>query len=164
MPRPYASGAPARHNGRVRAAHYRFDHSWHVDAGADAVLALLEDVRGYARWWPSVRVVDGPEASGAREARLVVRAPVGYRIRIALREVERAPGELRAAISGDLAGWCAWRVTPEGAGARVDFAQEVEAVAPLLRAASPALHRAFAEQHASVMRRAELGMRAALGR
>ncbi|MGC5076538.1 SRPBCC family protein [Agrococcus sp. DT81.2] len=142
--------------------HYRFDHSWHVDAGADAVLALLEDVRGYGAWWPAVRVTGG-SLGAARTADLEVRAPLGYRLRITLTEEEvQRPGELRAVIRGDLDGWSSWRVTPERAGSRIDFAQEVEARGPVLRAASPLLHGLFARQHAAVMRSAEHGMRAAL--
>ena len=140
--------------------HYRFDHSWHVGAGADAVLALLEDVRGYGAWWPAVRVTGGSDA--VRTADLEVRAPLGYRLRITLTEQDRRPGELRAAISGDLDGWSSWRVTPEGGGSRVDFVQEVEARGRVLRAASPLLHGLFTRQHAAVMRSAEQGMRAAL--
>ncbi len=141
--------------------HYRFDHSWHVDAGADAVLALLEDVRGYGAWWPAVRVTGGSDA--ARTADLEVRAPLGYRLRITLTEEEvQRPGELRAVIRGDLDGWCSWRDTPEGAGSRIDFAQEVEVRGAVLRAASPLLHGLFARQHAAVMRSAEHGVRAAL--
>lgn len=143
-------------------SHYRFDHSWHVDASPDAVLALLEDVRGYGAWWPSVRVTGGSLAAEHRTADLEVRAPLGYRLRIALTEQERSPSELRAAIGGDLEGWCSWRVAPEGAGTRVDFAQEVEARQPLLRAASPLLHGAFAHQHGAVMRAAERGLCTAL--
>lgn len=138
---------------------FRFDHAWHVEAGADAVLALLEDVPGYARWWPGVRVVDGRAVPGAREARLVVRAPLGYRIRITIREAARHRGELRATISGDLEGWCAWCVTGEGARSRVDFTQQVEVRAPLLRAASRLLHGPLARQHGAVMRAAADGMR-----
>ncbi|MGM1029298.1 MAG: SRPBCC family protein [Actinomycetota bacterium] len=142
--------------------HYRFDHSWHVDAAPDAVRALLGDVRGYGAWWPAVRVTGGSLEGTAHAADLEVRAPLGYRLRIALAERERGPLELRAAIGGDLEGWCSWRIQPEGAGTRVGFAQEVEARAPLLRAASPLLHGAFARQHGAVMRSAERGMRAAL--
>jgi hypothetical protein len=150
----------ARGNDERMRTHYRFDHSWHVDAGADAVLALLEDVGGYGAWWPAVRVTGGSDA--ARTADLEVRAPLGYRLRITLTEQEPRPAELRAAISGDLDGWSSWRVTPEGGGSRVDFAQEVEARSRTLRAASPLLHGLFARQHAAVMRSAERGMRAAL--
>ena len=143
--------------------HYRFDHSWHVDASADAVRALLEDVRGYGAWWPAVRVTGGSLAGDARAADVEVRAPLGYRLRITLTEdpISQA-GELRAAIGGDLDGWCSWRATPEDSGTRVEFTQEVEARHGLLRAASPLLHGAFARQHAAVMRSAEHGMRARL--
>jgi hypothetical protein len=147
--------------------HYRFDHSWQVDAGADAVLALLEDVRGYGAWWPAVRVTGGSLAAGARTADLDVRAPLGYRLRITLTESApagnpRAPVELRAAIAGDLDGWCSWRVEPEAGGTRIQFTQEVEVRARLLRAVSPLLHGVLARQHAAVVRSAERGLRAAL--
>ncbi|MFA4840410.1 MAG: SRPBCC family protein [Agrococcus sp.] len=146
--------------------HYRFDHSWHVGAGADAVLALLEDVRGYGAWWPAVRVTGG-SLGAARTADLEVRAPLGYRLRITLtaeeaEDAEARPRELRAAMGGDLEGWCSWRVTPDRGGSRVDFAQEVEVRARPLRAASPLLHGAFARQHAAVIRSAERGMRRVL--
>lgn len=140
---------------------YRFDHAWHVGATPDAVMALLEDVRGYGAWWPAVRVTGGSPGE-PRSADLKVRAPLGYRLRITLTEQERLPGELRAAIGGDLDGWSSWRVTPEGDGSRVDFAQAVEVRGGLLRAASPLLHGLFARQHAAVMRSAEHGMHAAV--
>lgn len=142
---------------------YRFDHSWHVDAVPDAVLALLEDVAGYERWWPGLCALGGRAAApGPREAELEVRAPAGYRIRLTLRETAARSGELRARIAGDLDGWCAWRVTPDGPGARVDFSQEVEARRPLLRLGSALLRGALQRQHARVMERAAAGMREAL--
>lgn len=144
-------------------AHYRFDHSWRVEARPDAVLALLEDVGGYGGWWPAVRVTGGSLAAGSRSGDLEIRAPLGYRIRITLTEdAAQRPGELRALISGGLEGWCSWRATSDGAGTRVDFAQEVDVRAPALRLASPVLHGVLAGQHAAVMRAAEHGMRATL--
>lgn len=150
--------------------HYRFDHTWRVDAARDAVLALLEDVRAYGSWWPAVRVTGGSVGPSGRSADLEVRAPLGYRLRITLTEQHEAagqpgradPGALRAAIGGDLEGWCSWRVAPDGVGTRIDFAQEVEVRQPLLRLASPLLHGAFARQHAAVIRAAESGLRTAL--
>ncbi|ROR65698.1 SRPBCC family protein [Agrococcus jenensis] len=149
--------------------HYRFDHAWQLDAAPEAVLALLEDLSGYGAWWPAVRVTGGSLTAGARTADLEVRAPLGYRLRITLAEDaheaggEPLPHELRAAISGDLQGWCAWRVEPEGVGTRVAFAQEVQVRQRVLRALSPLLHGALARQHGAVMRSAEAGMRRALG-
>ncbi|GAA3592637.1 SRPBCC family protein [Agrococcus terreus] len=147
-------------------ARYRFGHAWHVDAAPERVRALLEDVARYDAWWPAVRVVGGAAGtdpgSGARAARLVVTAPLGHRLRI--RVVEAAPRdrELRAAIHGDLEGWCAWRVEPDGDGSLVRFAQHVEARASLVRLATPLLRRVLERQHAAVMRAAADGMRAAL--
>lgn len=145
------------------ARSWRFDHTWRVDADAEAVLALLEDVRGYGTWWRAVRVTGGSAAAGARTGDLEVRAPIGYRIRITLTEQEpQGRGELRAAISGDLEGWSSWRVTREGAATRVDFTQEVDVRDRGLRAVSPLLRAALTRQHDAVMRSAERGMRAAL--
>ncbi|MET4098649.1 hypothetical protein ABIB37_000886 [Agrococcus sp. UYP10] len=149
--------------------HYRFDHAWQLDAAPEAVLALLEDLSGYGAWWPAVRVTGGSSGTGARTADLEVRAPLGYRLRITLTEdahpagSEPLPHELRASISGDLQGWCAWSVEPEGVGTRVRFAQEVQVRQRVLRALSPLLHGALARQHGAVMRSAEAGMRRALG-
>ena len=146
-------------------ARYRFGHAWHVDAAPERVRALLEDVARYDAWWPAVRVVDGsaPEAgTGARAARLVVTAPLGHRLRIRLVEAPPRDRELRATIRGDLEGWCAWRVEPDGDGSLVRFAQHVEARAPLVRLATPLLRRVLERQHAAVMRAAADGMRAAL--
>jgi hypothetical protein len=144
--------------------HYRFDHAWRVDAAPDAVLDLLEDVRRYGEWWPAVQVTGGSLAAPARTADLEVRAPLGYRLRITVTEQGSSgdQDELRAAISGDLEGWCSWRVTPDGVCTRIDFAQEVEVRQRVLRAASPLLHGAFARQHAAVIRSAESGLRTAL--
>ncbi len=151
-------------------ARYRFGHAWHVDAAPGRVRALLEDVARYDAWWPAVRVVGGDARTDAgtdagmdaRTARLVVTAPLGHRLRIRLVEAAPRDRELRAAIHGDLEGWCAWRVEPDGDGSLVRFAQHVEARAPLVRLATPLLRRALERQHAAVMRAAADGMRAAL--
>lgn len=141
---------------------YRFHHAWSVTADAIAVRALAEDVAGYGAWWPAVRVLEatgGPRRSGVVE----VRPPLGYRIRIRLTEQPSTEHELRAAVSGDLEGWCAWSIRAEGPVTRVAFDQAVVARALPLRLARPA-RRLLEGQHAAVLRAAETGMRAALER
>ena len=81
-----------------------------------------------------------------------------------MRPVERSePGQVEPTRPGDTGTWRRLNtLSPEGAGSRIDFAQEVEVRGPVLRAASPLLHGVFARQHAAVMWSAEHGMRAAL--
>lgn len=143
-------------------SHYRFGHAWHVAAAPERVRALVEDVGRYGEWWPAVRVLRGGGAPGSRTAEAVIAAPLGYALRIRLAEAAPRGDELRAAIAGDLEGWCAWWLVPRGDGTAVRFAQEVEVRAPLLRLASPLAHRALARQHGAVLRAAADGMRAAL--
>ncbi|MCH1881493.1 SRPBCC family protein [Agrococcus sp. ARC_14] len=142
--------------------HYRFGHQWQVQASADAVRALLEDVRGYGDWWPGVRVVADASTPGRRAADLEVRAPLGYRIRITITEAPGRPDALRARITGDLEGWCTWRIAATPTGSRIVFGQQVEARSRLLRLLSPLLHHRLSGQHARVMRGAADGMRRAL--
>ena len=143
--------------------HYRFGSTWIVTSSTDAVRALLEDVRGYGAWWPGVRVVEDVSSATRRAARLEVRAPIGYRIRITIIESLTADDELRVLMRGDLHGWCMWRMVPVRGGTRVAFAQEVEAQSRPLRLASPVFHHMLAAQHERIMQAAETGMRRALG-
>lgn len=153
---------------------YRFHHAWVVRADADAVRRLVDDVAGYGAWWRSVRVLGGDLGSpslasqGSRSGELEVRPPLGYRIRIRLEELPSASAagaedELRASVSGDLEGWCAWRLAPAPRGTAVFFDQEVVARALLLRLARP-VRPLLQAQHAAVLRHAEAGMRRALER
>jgi carbon monoxide dehydrogenase subunit G len=137
---------------------YRFDNEWHVRAPRDQVYATLADVEGYERWWPQVREIHRIDPT---KGRVRVRSLLPYTLDLVLaRAVEdEAHGILRVDITGDLLGWCGWRVSDAGAGTRARFSQEVEVTAPILMRAPFAIRPLLRGNHAHMMRSGERGLR-----
>jgi hypothetical protein len=138
--------------------HYRFRSAWRLDAPPTAVYAALARVERYPDWWPQVRYarpVDGDTID------LLIRSvlPVEIRMRAHSSRRDPAAGILEARISGDLAGFSRWTVTPRGGGTRAVFEEIVDAGAhPVLRRwafARPAFHA----NHALMMWHGRLGLR-----
>lgn len=111
---------------------FAFAESWLVAAPVDDVAATLVDLEHYPRWWPQVRAVAklGPDTAWVR-----CRSTLPYTLDLVLDAVSRTPPVVEVAIGGDLDGFARFTLTPEGAGTRLDFAQEV-AVRGLLALAS----------------------------
>ena len=65
-------------------------------------------------------------------------------------------------IDGPIRGFAQWQLTPEGAGTRLDFDQQVEAVARAFRWASYVARPVLAANHTWMMRGAERGLAARL--
>jgi len=137
---------------------YRFDNQWHVGAPPDRVYAALADVDGYARWWPQVREIDRIDVDTGR---VRIRSLLPYSLDLVLtRDAQNEThGILRVLVDGDLHGWCAWQLTPEGTGTRAVFSQEVEVASPMLRRAPFAIRPLLRGNHAHMMRSGERGLR-----
>lgn len=162
------SGRRAQGGPEARGARdlYAFRTLWRVPASADRVWHELErTISGAAEpWWPGVHI----EAPAARlepgqAIGLVVRAPLGYRLRCTLRVrsvAERA--WLIADSEGDLAGVGRIRVRPAGGGTEIRIWWDVRVQRPWMRALSPVLRPVFSAAHALVMRVGEHGLRRAL--
>lgn len=153
------------------AASYSFVSRWSVPAPPERTWTELErsltSSGEGAPWWPGVRLVDAPERLAVGEAlTLVVRSPVGYRLRVRLVIDHVAQGRaLEAAGDGDLRGRGRIEITPDGASASaLIFHWHVETRRRWMNATSWALRPVFERAHAHVMRAGERGLRAALAR
>ena len=94
---------------------FHFHHEWHLDARPADVFAALADVDRYAEWWPQVRTAERIDADSGHTA---IRSLLPYTLHLVLRrEVEdEQSGHLRVGVSGDLEGWCQWRIRGAGDG------------------------------------------------
>ena len=103
---------------------YRFRSVWDLPAGRDAAYDVLQDLGGYAGWWPQVRSVERYDDASAT---LVIRSALPYSLRVhATRSREdRAGGVLEARLDGDLEGWSRWTVTDTSAGCAAVFEEQV---------------------------------------
>lgn len=156
---------------------YSFVSRWLVAAPADHVWDALErmlstttqtvDTPGGRGWWPGLSTPMPPRrlVPGERIV-LQVRSPLGYGLRMLLELSDVEPGRAVGARSdGDLRG--SGRVTVDSAGEAasvVTWCWDVETRRAWMNATAWVLRPAFERAHAHVMRRGELGLRAALGR
>lgn len=143
---------------------YAFRTTWRVDAPPDRVWAAVEDAAaGRSRWWQAFRIEDPAALESGARIEAVVRAPVGYRLRIGLTIADVVPGRLiTARSSGDLLGDGRLEIAPRGSGSVLRFHWDVAIRKPWMRAASPILRPVFRAAHALVMRAGERGLRRAL--
>ncbi|MEX0168057.1 SRPBCC family protein [Streptomyces sp. LMG1-1-1.1] len=138
---------------------YRFRSVWRLPAPPDAVYAALERAEDYPRWWPQVReVVPLDDATGTARFRSVL----PYDLVVTVRALRRDPAArvLEIGLGGDLEGWARWTITAEGAGARVEYEQEVEVRARLLRLLAFPGRPVFRANHALMMRGGRRGLAA----
>ena len=150
------------------SSRYSFESRWAVPASPERCWREIErTVTGSgAAWWPGVRV-EHPAAALAvgAEVGLAVRAPLGYRLRCALRITRVEPGgSLDADSGGDLVGHGAIRIRGVGEGSEIRIRWDVAARRPWMRVLGPVLRPVFSAAHAFVMRAGERGLRRALGR
>ncbi|MEO6144249.1 MAG: SRPBCC family protein [Dermatophilaceae bacterium] len=137
---------------------YRFDNLWKLRAPREQVYAALAGVEDYERWWPQIREVHRIDADSGR---VRIRSLLPYTLDLVLaRSIQdEHGGVLRVDIAGDLQGWCAWKLTPEGAGTRAQFTQEVQVTVPMLQRAPFAIRPLLRGNHAHMMRSGERGLR-----
>jgi hypothetical protein len=154
----------------VPAADYRFVTSWRVAATPEEVSAILEDIPGLTRWWPSVYLeAEQLEAGGrdgiGRTVRLHTKGLLPYTLHWTLRVREaRRPHGFTISAEGDLSGRGIWTLRPDGLWTSVVFDWTVRAEKPLLRWLSPLLRPLFAANHRWAMARGEESLRLELAR
>jgi hypothetical protein len=117
---------------------FHFDRSWHFGVTPDELWATLSQTDRYREWWPWLRefTIDGTGdalVDGA-VARLVVQAPLPYKLRCTIR-VEDAVVDQRLVtqVDGDLAGPARLELQAVDGGTEARLAWELELQAPLLR-------------------------------
>jgi hypothetical protein len=145
----------------VTPTRYSFRHTTVVPAEHDVVHAVLVDLEHYVDWWPEVRAV---ASLGPDDALVVCRSRLPYELELALHAESRDPDVLQVRIDGPIRGFARWVLTPVGDRTRLDFEQEVDAVAPAFRWASYVLRPLLAANHAAMMRGAERGLVARFAR
>ncbi|HEY3534718.1 MAG TPA: SRPBCC family protein [Pedococcus sp.] len=143
---------------------FRFHHEWALDAPAALVFAALADVESYASWWPQVRTAERIDGQSGRTA---VRSFLPYTLHLVLRrEVEdEASHTLRVAVSGDLEGWCQWRISPDDDGPHrslATFDQVAEVTPALLARTSRVTGPLLRANHAWMMHSGRAGLAAYL--
>lgn len=137
---------------------YRFDNLWNLHAPREQVFAALADVEDYGRWWPQIREVHRIDADSG-QVRIRSLLPYALDLVLARSIQDETDGILRVDIAGDLQGWCAWELTPEGVGTRAQFTQEVQVTVPMLQRAPFAIRPLLRGNHAHMMRSGERGLR-----
>ncbi|MGC4108914.1 MAG: SRPBCC family protein [Nocardioides sp.] len=126
---------------------YRFTGTWTVDRPVARVYDVLVDLERYPQWWPQVRAV---ASLGPDDARVLCRSTLPYTLDLLLHAVHRDPRLLEVALSGDLEGTVAWRLTDLGERTRLDLEQEVT-VGGWLAVVSPVLGPLLRWNHARMM-------------
>ena len=142
-------------NGTVST--FRFHHQWALDAPAARVFAALADVERYAVWWPQVRTVERIDDASGRTS---IRSFLPYTLHLVLRRAveDQAGGVLRVAVSGDLEGWCQWRLSPRGDGTTATFEQEARVTPALLARTAPVTGPLLRANHSWMMRSGRVGL------
>jgi carbon monoxide dehydrogenase subunit G len=126
---------------------YSFSGTWSVDAPSSCVHEVLVDLEHYPEWWPQVLAV---ASLGPDDAQVLCRSALPYTLDLRLHAVRRDPGRLEVALSGDLEGTAAWRLTDLGGRTRLDFDQQVT-VGGGLALVSPLVRRLLRWNHARMM-------------
>jgi uncharacterized protein YndB with AHSA1/START domain len=101
------------------------------------VWTLISEVSRYRSWWPWLRVFDGAGLVEGDEWRCEVQPPVPYavRFRVAIEHVE-APVEVRARVSGDVAGRATLSLRDGNAGCSATLASSLAPGTKALRLVS----------------------------
>lgn len=158
------------------AAGYSFVSIWRLPVPAERTWRELErmltappsaEPAGVDRpeWWPGVSMVHAPRALAVGEPfALVVRSPLGYRLRVRLEITRVEPRSLIGAeSSGDLRGSGSVAVAEAGSGSStLTFRWDVRTERRWMNATAWALRPAFERAHARVMRSGERGLVEAL--
>lgn len=126
---------------------YVFHDTWVVPASPERVRDVVVDLERYPDWWPQVVAV---ASLGPDDARVLCRSRLPYTLDLVLHAVSRDLPTLEVEVGGDLEGTVRWTLTSEGAGTRMDFAQEVR-VRGLLAAASYVARPVLAWNHHRMM-------------
>jgi Polyketide cyclase / dehydrase and lipid transport len=140
---------------------YSLVSEWRVLGTVEEVADVLEDVREFSRWWPSVHLdveelEPGDERGVGRRARLHTKGWLPYTLDWELCVAEsRHPEGFSIEAKGDLAGRGVWTFEQAGAWTLVTYDWQVRAEKPLLRLLSPWLRPVFGANHRWAMRMGE---------
>lgn len=136
---------------------YRFRSEWCLDAAPRTTYSVLEQVFGYAAWWPEVRRARLVEADSCE---VVCRSVLPYQLSIVLRpsRVDPESGVLEAAMDGDLEGFARWTVGSRPSGSHLVFEEEVTVTKRSLRWLAPLARPVFRANHAAMMRHGRAGL------
>ena len=139
---------------------FHFHHQWRLPAAPQRVFDALADVERYAGWWPQVRSAERIDDHSGRTA---IRSFLPYTLHLVLRrEVEDwSNGHLRVKVSGDLEGWCEWRVRhgDNGTGATIaEFDQEAILTPTLLARTAHVTGPLLRANHGWMMRSGRTGL------
>lgn len=146
----------------MTSEHFVFADEWLLPAPAQRVYAVLADPLRYPRWWPQVRSAISLDAD---RGHTTVRSLLPYTMHLTVtrERVDPAAGVLRARLSGDLDGWCAWQVSEEAGGfTRARFDQEVLVTPWVVRLWARWARELALANHRAMMRGGERGLTAYL--
>lgn len=143
---------------------YEFRSQWRVIGSPAEVLDILTDVESLPHWCPAVysrsRLVDRGDADQVGTVvDLIVRARLGYSLSFRLTVTEVGEDRCTFTSSGDLVGWGAWQVTPDGPSTAITVDWRVRLDRPLLRRSSLLLRPIFAVNHHRAMVETERSLR-----
>ena len=142
---------------------YLFSSTWSMPAPPEVVYQTLERLDLYPQWWRQVKVAERIDDDTCRVV-VQSRLPFSLRITAHRSRADAIEGVLEARLTGDLAGFSRWSLSPAPrGGTSVTFSEEVEAQRPLLRRLAFA-RPAFVVNHRTMMRSGERGLRAHLMR
>jgi hypothetical protein len=149
---------------------YHFVDRWRVRGTAREVADILEDVTGYARWWPSTYLEVTKDAEGAEHGvgqigRVYAKGWLPYRIRFSYRVTEANPPHGFALDAwGDLTGRGVWRIEQDGDWVDVTYTWTVRSDKAILRYLSFLLKPVFRSNHVWTMRQGERSLQLEIDR
>jgi len=155
---------------RMAGNDYRFVTHWRVQGTCIEVSDVLENVREFPRWWPSVYLDvkilrPGRLHSLGEEASLLTRGWLPYTLRWDFTVVEqRYPNGSVLEARGDFDGRGEWIIEQDGPMVNATYVWDVKAEKPLLRTLTPVLRSIFAANHDWAMRMGERSLNLELQR
>lgn len=120
---------------------------------------MLLDLEHYPDWWPQVVAVAKVDEDTAR---VLCRSVLPYTLDLVLHAEHRGPHRLETTVSGDLTGFVRWWLTPDGAGTRLDFEQQVRVTRRRLAVASYVVRPVLRWNHDQMMAGCRDGLAARL--
>jgi carbon monoxide dehydrogenase subunit G len=153
---------PSKASTRPRPPRFVFRTTWTVGAPAEAVFAVLADVRRYQDWWPDVRYVEDVGGTYRGECRSVL--PYVLRVQATV-DADEAARRIVVRMEGDLQGELRVEVNEAGGTgrARVSVHQEVELRKVGIARWSWLLAPALRANHRWMMQHGQRGLRGRLG-
>jgi hypothetical protein len=147
---------------------YSFVTIWRAEAPIDAVWEAIHDSEAYPTWWKAVLEVNpvapgGPDGIG-RTDQFTWRAPLGYRLRFALRltTIDR-PHRLGGVASGELEGTGEWNLREDTGVTEVRYDWNVRTRRAWMNVLAPIARPVFRSSHDAVMHDGATGLAKLLG-